>query len=59
MKFRYYITNLHAGEIQGTNEAHVANTHAASSDYFVLDSENGLWITEFGEMLEVQEVESE
>lgn len=41
MKFRFYITNLHVGAIEGTNDESVAQRMAGSEDCFVVDSETG------------------
>ncbi len=40
-KFRFYITNLFEGEIEGTNDAAKASEFAECEDYFVVDSETG------------------
>ena len=45
MQFRYYITCLHTGSVQGTDDPEVAESLRHSEDYFVVDSESGLWLT--------------
>lgn len=44
MKFRFYITDLHAGSIFGTNDESLAKDYAQSEDHFVADTETGLWL---------------
>lgn len=56
MKFRYYITNLHEGCVQGANNPDVANDFASSEDYFVVDSEAGKWIA-IGSEVEIEDAE--
>jgi hypothetical protein len=43
MKFRYYITNLYQGNIQGTNDEATAREFSVSEDFFVVDAETGTW----------------
>lgn len=57
MKFRFYITDLFDGVINGTNDENTASEYAVSSDFFVVDSELGVWLTEDGKE-EVNEVAS-
>lgn len=45
MKFRYYITNLFDGKVQGTNDERVVDSVKDCEEYFVVDSETGKWIT--------------
>lgn len=54
MKFRYYITDLMEGNICGTNSVETAEYFALSEDYFVVDSETGMWLNADGEPYEVQ-----
>lgn len=56
MKFRYYITNLHVGAIEGTDYESVARSFAASCEYFVVDTETGKWIAESGNEFDIQEI---
>ena len=44
MKFRYYITDLHQGNVVGTNSEEMAKSLATSEDYFVVDSVEGRWL---------------
>lgn len=44
MNFRFYITDLLDGNIQGTNEAALAEEISASEDYFVVDALLGEWL---------------
>ena len=55
MKFRYYITNLHEGAVEGTNDDQTAIDFAASEDYFVVDSERGEWIQSSGDAVPVED----
>lgn len=45
MRFRYYITDLHAGAVLGTNDSGVADDFRHSEDHFVVDAEAGKWLT--------------
>ena len=45
VKFKYYITDLHEGAIQGTNDDKLAAELSTSEDYFVLETETGMWLT--------------
>ncbi len=56
MKFRYYIVDIIEIEINGTNDESLASEFAASEDYCVIDSEDGVWIT--STLNDVQEAES-
>lgn len=58
MRFRYYITNLHEGAVEGSNSFDVAENFANSEDYFVVDADTGLWLQPDGAMVEVQDCES-
>ena len=44
-KFRFYITDLYEGAITGTDDETLARRLALNEDFFVVDSENNLWIT--------------
>lgn len=52
-KFKYYVTDTTEGMIIGTNSDKEAQDYAASSDYFVVDSTTGEWITDDGERVPV------
>lgn len=45
MKHRFYITDLNAGGILGTDDPETARAYAASEDNFVVDAELGEWLT--------------
>ena len=57
MKFRYYITDLYDGAIRGTNSYEIAADHSMCEDFFVLDSETGIWLQDRIEV-EIKEVTS-
>lgn len=44
MKFRYYITDTFRGLVVGTNSEEVAKDFTACDEYFVVDSETGVWL---------------
>lgn len=48
MQFRFYITNMHSGSIQGTDKKSHAEDLAQSEDYFVVDTKTGEWVTTEG-----------
>lgn len=48
MKFRFYITDLFAGAVVGTDDKEEAENISASEDHFVVDSETGEWVTSSG-----------
>lgn len=48
MKFRYYITALFDGNIQGTDDTVVATNFSLCEDWFVVDAETGEWLTPSG-----------
>ena len=58
MKFKYYITDTHNGCIKGTNNQDVAKDISYSCDYFVVNSETGEWLTEDGELQQIEDIES-
>ena len=49
MKYRFYITDLNCGVVKGTDDESVARSYAASEDHFVVDAENGMWLTTDGD----------
>ena len=57
MKFRYYITDLFDGIVKGANDEAVAKNHALCSDFFVVDSQEGVLLLESGEADDIKEVE--
>lgn len=56
MKFRYYITSLHEGNIEGTNELQVAEELAECEEYFVVDTNTGEWLHAEGKRVPVEEI---
>ena len=56
MKFRYYITDMHSGSIHGSDSAEVAASLRHSEDYFVVDTETGMWLTS-GDDVDIQNIE--
>ncbi len=57
-KFRFYITSLMNGAILGTDSETTARDYAVSEDYFVVDTETGLWLAVDGHDMEVLEISS-
>ena len=55
MKFRFYVTDLFQGSVVGTDSEEQAKNLAGCEDYFVVDTEHGVWLTPSGEELEIQE----
>ncbi len=55
MKFKYYITDLYSGTIQGTNDESVARELANCEDYFVVNAETGNWLVPINEAKEVEQ----
>ena len=49
MTFRFYITDLYDGAIRGTNDAELAREYSLNDDFFVADTEKGLWLTPTGD----------
>lgn len=56
MKFRYYITNMCAGCIQGTNSPEEAQNFANCEDFFVVDTETGEWLLSEGTRQAVKDI---
>jgi hypothetical protein len=44
MKFRYYITDLMEGIVSGTDDPALVNDLRESDDFFIVDTETGLWL---------------
>lgn len=59
MAFRFYITDIGAGKIVGTNSIARAKNCAACEDYFVVDSVSGEWLTSDDRTETVEELPSE
>lgn len=45
MKFKYLITNLHSGSVEGTNNEKLAQELSFSEEHWVVDCEKGKWLT--------------
>lgn len=56
-KFAYYITV--DGSILGTNDKSLAQMYADCEDFFVVDSENGVWMLPNSETQDVRQVHYE
>lgn len=52
--FRFYITDLHQGQINGTNSEEDAQSYAESEDYFVVDTNDGTWLLPGAERVKIQ-----
>lgn len=55
MKFRFYITDLHEGLVFGSDSEEEAKQFSLSEDYFVVDSQEGKWLTSYGKSIDVKE----
>ena len=55
MQFRFYVTDLHEGLVFGTNSEEDAENLSKSEDYFVVDSENGTWLTSNGATVDIDQ----
>lgn len=44
MKFRYYVTDLFDGKIKGTNDEDTAKSLSGCEDYFIVDTQDGVWL---------------
>ena len=53
MKFRYYITNLLEGNIEGTDDGKVAEELAECEEFFVVDTNTGEWLQSGGKCVPV------
>ncbi len=49
MIFRFYITDLYADVIEGTNDEELAREHSLDEGFFVVDTEKGLLLTPIGD----------
>jgi hypothetical protein len=54
--FRYYITDLGAGSVVGTNDDTAAHDYALSEDNFVVDTLTGLWLQADEDSVEIKEI---
>ena len=57
MKFRFYITDLNNGQVSGTNDPDLAADVSLSEDFFVVDSETGMWLSANGDQVDIQDFE--
>jgi hypothetical protein len=53
--FRYYIFDPFEGKPVGTNSSTVAEHYAMCEDYFVIDTEQNLWLMSLGVMADIEE----
>ena len=56
MKFRFIIIDVISGDIKGTNVKERAVDCARSEDFFVYDTEEGVWILSDGDIVEIEEI---
>jgi len=56
-KFRYYITNLFEGTIEGSDDEKAMNEASHCDEYFIVDTNTGEWLS-CGELREIKEVSS-
>jgi hypothetical protein len=56
MKFRYIISNMYEGCLQGTNDPTVAESNSMVEEFFVYDTEKGVWLVD-GEETEIKDIE--
>jgi hypothetical protein len=57
MKFRFYVTDLTNGSVSGTDDPDLAADVSLSEDFFVVDSESGMWLSANGDQVDIQEFE--
>ena len=55
MKFRYYITDINNGIVSGADDPDLAHDLSLSEDFFVVDSESGMWLSANGDHVYIQE----
>lgn len=56
-KFKYYVTNLFSGDIEGTNSDDKAKELAQCDEFYVVNAETGLWLAWDDGEIEVKEIE--
>lgn len=44
MQYRYYIVDIHATGVKGTDDRKVAIKHAQNDQIYVIDTESGEWM---------------
>lgn len=57
MKFRYYIGDVRNATWSGTDDPDLANDLSLSDDFFVIDSETGIWLDGSEQKSEIKEFE--
>ena len=57
MKYRFYVTNLFDGCIQGSNNEQAMKELSACEDFFIVDTESGQWLS-YGEYHEIGEMKT-
>ena len=45
VKFRYLVTSLHSGSVEGTNDKAIALECSECEDYWVVDTKEQKWLT--------------
>lgn len=55
MKFKFLIIDLSEGSVSGTNEEIVAKEFAQSDDYYVVNTETGIWMMDESNSKEIKE----
>lgn len=58
-KFRFIITNLFDGCLQGTNDGSVANLLAENEDFYVFDSETHEWLHADGSRMPIEDYQQD
>lgn len=48
-KFRFYITDTNDGSIRGTNSETDAVDYSMAEEYFVVDTDTGMWLKPDGQ----------
>lgn len=54
MAFRYYVVDLDEGMVMGTDSTEQAAEFADAEEYFVIDSQEGMWMLPDGEVVPVK-----
>ena len=56
-KFRFIITDTFDGVIKGTDDEKRAHEFAECEEFFVYDTQEGVWLSMDGERVEIQDAE--
>lgn len=56
-KFRFIITDTFAGVIKGTDDEKRAHEFAECEEFFVYDTQEGVWLSMLAGRVEIQDVE--